>query len=90
MSSKSAAMHSLSRLVIVIAIIAGAMGVGTVRAAESSSRPLAKSVPCTPCFRAEAEPVVQSATRDDPLGATLCRSAMSASPPLAPSCGRYR
>jgi hypothetical protein len=90
MSSKSAATHSLPHLVIAIAVSAGVMSVGTVRAAESSSRLLAKSVPCAPCFRAEAEPVVQSTTQDDPLGATLCRSAMSASPPLTPSCGRYR
>jgi len=46
---------------------------------------------CPTCFTAEAKTVPDAAPpREDSLGATLCRSAMSSSPPLAPLCGRYR
>lgn len=46
---------------------------------------------CPTCFRAEAKTAAVGAPpREDTLGPTLCRSAMSSSPPLAPLCGRYR
>ena len=46
---------------------------------------------CPTCFRAEAKATPAAARAgEDSLGPTLCRSAMSSSPPLAPLCGRYR
>jgi hypothetical protein len=52
---------------------------------------VANSARCPTCFRAEAKVTpVAAPAREDPLGTTLCGSAMSSSPPLAPLCGRYR
>ena len=53
---------------------------------------VANSSICPTCFRAEAKATAAAAapSGEDRLGPTLCRSAMSSSPPLAPLCGRYR
>ncbi len=87
MSSKSAGANTLSRLVIALGFGACASGLGSVQAAESAHPVVAKSAPCLSCFRAEIRTVAEGTLKDDTLDATLCRSAMSSSPPLTPVCG---
>lgn len=82
----------VSRLLAVAIFGMASAILGAAQADEAGYHaPVADSARCATCFRAEAKitPVVAPA-REDPLGATLCRSAMSSSPTLSPLCGRYR
>ena len=80
--------RALSRLITIAMCSALTIGLGTARAAESGHH--ATRSFCPTCYSAEARAVPLAVPREDPLDSTLCRSAMSSSPPLVPLCGRYR
>ena len=83
--------RALSRLVAIAICGALSTGIGTADAAKLKDQAAVQNrSSCPTCFNDEAETTPPAAERKDPLDLTLCRSAMSSSPPLTPICGRYR